>query len=306
MSGVAAPRLHCLLARDTRDAVVLRRGPSKRTAVFHWDRATDTFTLGQWLQGRIYERRCDLSRDGRHWIYFAMNGQWTSESLGSWTAVARCGWLKALSFYPKGDGWEGGGLFLEDGRYWVNDRYFDARKPGSREAPAPAPRRDPKAKPAFQINAECLTPYYNRLIRDGWTTDWRTETLPPPEMPETTTRRKPWWYRDWITGMFPETRLRFERRIPGAGTLVKWAHAGPSRDGHGVYWDAHRIEIAGGEALDLPDAGWADVDGGRVVWASRGKLLAASAPWTDRRGRLLPMELHDFAPYAFEARVAPY
>jgi cytochrome bd-type quinol oxidase subunit 2 len=30
--------------------------------------------VGQWLKGRIYERRSDLSPDGKHLIYFAMNG----------------------------------------------------------------------------------------------------------------------------------------------------------------------------------------------------------------------------------------
>lgn len=55
-----APRLHVLLARSADTAVVFRRGPSKRVATFSWDRATDEVKLGQWLKGRIYERRADL------------------------------------------------------------------------------------------------------------------------------------------------------------------------------------------------------------------------------------------------------
>ena len=82
-------RLHVLLAQDALYGVVIRRGPSKQVCTIGWNRADDTFTLGQWLKGRIYERRCDLSPDGRHMIYFAMNGQWNSEVNGSWTALSR-------------------------------------------------------------------------------------------------------------------------------------------------------------------------------------------------------------------------
>jgi hypothetical protein len=57
-------RLHVLLARDSDNAVIIRRGPSRKTCVIGWERKSDTFRVGQWLHGRIYERRCDLSPDG--------------------------------------------------------------------------------------------------------------------------------------------------------------------------------------------------------------------------------------------------
>lgn len=50
-------RLHVLLARDAPSGLVIRRGASRQVAVIGWDRDTDTFALGQWLRGRIYERR---------------------------------------------------------------------------------------------------------------------------------------------------------------------------------------------------------------------------------------------------------
>ena len=64
-------RLHAILARRGSYAVVFRRGPSDKVAVIGWDRSSDTFTLGQWLRGRIYPLRCDLSPSGKHLIYFA-------------------------------------------------------------------------------------------------------------------------------------------------------------------------------------------------------------------------------------------
>src|SRR5688500_8741161 len=117
-------RLHVLLAREAPVGLVFRRGPSKQVCTFLWDRTTDRFTLGQWLKGRIYERRADLSPDGKHVIYFAMNGKWQSETGGSWTAISRAPWLTAIALFNKGDCWEGGGLFATKNRYWLNDRYF--------------------------------------------------------------------------------------------------------------------------------------------------------------------------------------
>ena len=64
-------RLHAILARRGPNAVVFRRGPSDKVAVIGWNRSNDTFTLGQWLRGRIYPLRCDLSPKGEHLIYFA-------------------------------------------------------------------------------------------------------------------------------------------------------------------------------------------------------------------------------------------
>ena len=77
----------------------------------------------QWLKGRIYERRCDISPDGKHLIYFAMNGRWREEAKGSWTAISRALYLTVLTLLAKGDCWHGGGLFVGNDAYWLNDGY---------------------------------------------------------------------------------------------------------------------------------------------------------------------------------------
>ena len=64
-------KLHAILPRKGNKAVVFRRGPSSCVAVIGWDLAKDTFTIGQWLRGRIYHFRCDLSPDGEYLLYFA-------------------------------------------------------------------------------------------------------------------------------------------------------------------------------------------------------------------------------------------
>lgn len=74
-----AARLHAILARRGSNAVVFRRGPSNKVAVVGWNRSNDTFTLGQWLHGRIYPLRCDLSPKGEYLIYFAAKCSKTSQ-----------------------------------------------------------------------------------------------------------------------------------------------------------------------------------------------------------------------------------
>lgn len=66
-------RLHVILAREAPTALIFRRGPSGKVASIGWNLEKDTFSLGQWLSGRIYEYRCDLSPNGKYLIYFAAN-----------------------------------------------------------------------------------------------------------------------------------------------------------------------------------------------------------------------------------------
>src|SRR5258706_7548419 len=113
-------RLHVLLASKAPLGLVFRRGPANAVCTGGWNRARDEFQLGQWLRGRIYERRSDLSPDGRHLIYFAMNGRWSSETRGSWTAISRPPWLKAIALFGKGDCWNCGGVFTSPTRYLLH------------------------------------------------------------------------------------------------------------------------------------------------------------------------------------------
>jgi hypothetical protein len=116
-------RLHVILAREAPLAVVIRRGPAKQVCTFLWNRRTDEFTLGQWLRGRIYEDRCDLSPDGRYFIYFAFDGRPHREHGPCWTAVSRTPWLKAIALYAKGSTWGGGGCFTGPRTYWLDSEH---------------------------------------------------------------------------------------------------------------------------------------------------------------------------------------
>ena len=272
-------RLHAVFAANKPTAVVFRRGPSNQVCTLLWNRKDDTFTLGQWLKGRIYERRADLSPDGKYMIYFAMNGKWDSETKGSWTAVSKAPWLKALVLYGKGDCWEGGGLFLSKNTYWLNDRYFISKKTLLQSSEV---NRDDSYIPEGRFGAEDTGVYYHRLIRDGWTlTDhlekakWNSATL-------------------------------FEKKLAKGWLLRKIAHEQVgSPPGKGCYWDEHElINEKTCDQIAYSDWEWAELDQRCIVFASKGCIYRARIKAETGIGE--PKLLYDFNPLEFEGIEAPY
>ncbi len=269
-------RVHILVAKDSDNAVVIRRGPSKQTCIIGWDRRKNSFKVAQWLKGRIYERRCDISPCGKHWIYFAMNGKWDSETKGSWTAVARAPWLKAIGLFPKGDCWNGGGLFLDDQPYWLNDGYGHEVMQNSSEVVI-----NPNYSPPYQYGGECLHVYYNKLQRDGWT----------------------------LIEDLAKAKLRhdviFEKVLPKQWKLLKVCHSEiDSPKGKGVYWDEHLLQKGESEIISFPDWEWADWVDDSIYYASKGALYRLNIKSSNKFND--PKLIHDFNDYKFEELQAPY
>ncbi|MGH8082188.1 MAG: hypothetical protein ACREP7_16560 [Lysobacter sp.] len=277
IGGAQIPaRVHIVLARAAPTAVVIRRGPSKQVCVLGWNRRTDRVQVGQWLKGHIYERRCDLTPDGRHFIYFAKNARWSSPSRGSWTAISRAPYLKALTFLPKGDCYEGGGLFRDDREYWLNDRYNLHRIAHDDSGL----RRTMQAPSHESHGTECTGIYYIRLQRDGWAMK----------------------HTDASSGAALST---FEKQLHGHWVLRKIAYAGSvQRQGRGHYYDEHALWNRRTDRLiALPDWEWAEVDGERLVWVEQGRLMAGRV---DADGIVERKEIYDFNPLTWASIEAPY
>lgn len=269
-------RLHVLLAKNPLTGLVIRRGPSKRVATILWNRERDEFQLGQWLKGVIYERRSDLSPDGKLFLYFAMNGKWQSEARGSWTAISRAPYLKALTMLSKGDCWNGGGLWTGKATYFLNDGY------GHRALwDRSGARRDRAYIPPVRFGGECPGVYYPRLLRDGWT------------LVES---------RKFKSSTFEDI---FDKPLGKGWVLRKIAHTGGRKaPGQGCYWDEHQlIHLATQAVVACPTWEWADLDGRRLVWAARGKLHGGVV---GHDGLVDEKEIYDFNEMKFEAIKAPY
>jgi hypothetical protein len=111
------PRLFVIMAKLAPVAVVVRRGPASWAQLTLWDTRTDAFTPGAWFAGRIFAEKCDLSPDGALLVYAAYQGRRASTSYtDSWTAISRPPWLHALTLWPMGTTYGGGGRFVGDRR----------------------------------------------------------------------------------------------------------------------------------------------------------------------------------------------
>lgn len=125
MTTAPTTHLFVYLRPGASTAVVLRQGPSKVYCSIGWNLAKDKFTVGQWVKHKIYPERCDISRDGKMWMYFALNGDWKGETAGSWTGLAKVPYMKCVKMWPQGDTWGGGGKLEDD--YTVSHALRDDR-----------------------------------------------------------------------------------------------------------------------------------------------------------------------------------
>jgi hypothetical protein len=119
MTTAPTLRLHLVHAREASKTVILRQGPHKTYRMILWDRDGDTFHDGQWLKQKVYVGNCDLSPDGKHFLYFTLDGQWGLPTKGSYTVISKPPFFSALRLYPEGDNYGGGGYFIDSERVYV-------------------------------------------------------------------------------------------------------------------------------------------------------------------------------------------
>ena len=224
----------------------------------------------------MYERRSDLSPDGKYLIYFAMNGRWQSEAKGSWTAISKAPYLKAIAMFPKGDCWNGGGLFTDKAIYWLNDGCGHSEMRNTHEL-----SRNLKFQPSVSFGGECPGVYYPRLMRDGW---------------EYIERRSVAKWQDIDV---------FEKPLRDGWFLRKFAHGEVGAPpGKGCYWDEHELfRPLSDKLIKCPAWEWADTDRNRLVWSAGGKLYAGRLR---SKGIVDERELFNFNDMVFERVEAPY
>jgi hypothetical protein len=278
------PRLHVLLAANAPAGIVIRRGPSKQFCTLLWDRKNDIFTLGQWLKGRIYEHRCDLSPDGKHFLYFAMNARRSRKGPMCWTAISRTPYLRAIALYGDEETWFGGGAFLDNKTYFVNGGVFFKTLRESKEVVMK--KADPKAQaiPIEKAMAQSKYPmtgdlgvYCHRLERSGWSL---------------------------ATGHIND-HFVFEKPLGRNWLLKSLIHQGSSgKTGKPSTWNEYYlIHLPTQTVQHFPDWEWAEVDGARLVWAAKGQIWAGRLNENGLTGEKM---LHDFNDMYFEAIQAPY
>lgn len=282
-------RLFAIIARDARRAVVFRRGPTRKTRLFVWNLRDDTLEGGQWFFGRIYERRCDLSPDGELLSYFAAK---FVKPYGTWTAISRPPYFTALSFWPKGNSWGGGGLFEDARTFLLNHGAGEREIVALQGTPA---ANGLKVKPFGQYpgGGEDYPIYAERLTRDGWSVALRTEA-----------KEQRFDAPVWVVFDPPYVR---SLKLTGGGKqrplfLRVLTHGYHEKGGRSWVETADVLDHEGNTVRDFGRIDWVDADhNGDILLAREGRLERL------RRGDIkagtpkLVADLHDMAFKPMEA-----
>jgi hypothetical protein len=280
--GPVPARLFMIFARRSPAAVIFRRGPSKWVQLIKWNTATDVFEPGQWFNGRIYERRSDLSPDGSLLIYFAQKisaqSEKDTEYTYAWTAISKPPFLTALALWPKGDCWHGGGLFKSERVVLLNHKPAVAT-PHKEHKPhglrvIPNPKAQGEDDPIFS----------QRLERDGWQLKnaWRVENRGYPKLFHT---------------VQPEIR---EKVGPDGTHAIRFTRSIEHLDYSEEFAVRHLKKFF---MTEIDRASWADWDQqGRLVFARDGKIFAASI---GDKGNLVEDLLVDLNPAKPEPHAPP-
>ncbi len=268
------PRLYVYLAAEAPVAVVLRRGPSAWARLSIWRTDTDDVHHGQWLAGRVYERRCDLSPDGSLFAYFVMKpGGGLDTTSDSWIALSRPPWFTALALWEVGGTYCSGSFFSGALGAWISGM---THKPDLGMLPAWMQITPSTDIPYLDHTPEWTdrTMHISRLLRGAWTTS-------DPTM------------LDAI----------WERARPGGGaTLI----AAPSRSASfqtygGRSVDEYALRTNRGDLIPLGEATWAD-------WDHRGRLVVArggALSEVDHLGGAVSGVIADFNDQVPEATPSP-
>jgi hypothetical protein len=252
-----------------------------------WNTSDDTFQYGQWLKGRIYERRCDLSPSGQLLLYFAANYR---EPYRSWSALSRPPFLTALVFWPKGDGWGGGGQLLSENQIALNHRDGEMNLAEGCSLPKWLTVTQFGRHPG---RGEDDPVWPERLKRDGW------KLVSYPSSTKNDYRAKVWIeFESPIKWRKPNPKWPKRYALEMAVTGLK------ERDG-AWYLTEHSITREGKQDR-IGRSDWAD-------WSHSGDLLFAMDGCLYRvpckRGVLAPLEdaakVADFSELKFENREAP-
>ncbi len=279
-------RLFAFVARKAPVGAVLRRGPSNQVLLSKWDLKNDHFEDGQWLKGRIYERRCDLAPAGDHFIYFAANHK---PPFGTWTAISTLPWLTAHALWAQGDTWGGGGLFALSQCIALSTFPPDG-KPTVGKLPRPWSKLIPVSdygKFDKPLSMEAI-----RLMRDGWVREQQTKWV----------MNHAWWHDKTEPFRVNVEQPEIWAKTSPAGTVLRFVEAEVGeRDGR---WHVcqGRLTFANDTERDLGEIDWADFDhNGDVLYAFDGALYRRG-----KNGRDDSKLVRDFNNLEFRERVAPY
>ena len=270
MSSTPPARIFFIVARKRNKAVVLRRGPAQWTQMICWDLENDALEYGQWLKKKVRPERCDLSPEGRCFIYLIDN----FERGASRTVLCKPPYWTALTAWEHSDPLfgSGGGLWVEEHSVALN-----WHQPLNAHEAWPAP---PELKTSYfrppgeyslwkgQINP--LLDY--RMERDGWKRISDTAFVEQETTLSTRRMVSEFWQAHDPESSTPIEPQLWEKSITRQASLclLSFYHSEHRKTFRKFYL------VKGDARTELEDVEWADTDHrGRILAAMNGRLYAS-------------------------------
>lgn len=213
-----------------------------------WRTDTDVIEHGQWLKGRVYERRSDVSADGTLFCAFVrQSGMHPEKRADTWIALSRPPFFSALAVWLVGGTYHTGGFFPDRSSVWLG--FSDQTTPDVGTVPSWLRFAAPRAIPYIDGTPEWpdRTVHFNRLLRGGWTLEERAQ-------------------HDAL----------WKRPHPQAGAVLQMlqSYEGPRKFGGPYSVDYSLWDETAGRERRIGEAAWADFDHrGRLIVARDGRLL---------------------------------
>ncbi len=270
------PKICGFTARSANTMVLLYQRRRRETFVLRYTYADKTggarnkLTVGSRFTGRFYPSRCDLSPDGKHFVYFVMGGGQARypERHYCWTAMCRPPHLKASFLLPHDDTWGGGGVFINNQTVVVEGGMYDGAK---------------KLEKLHLSNVDGV----NVLVESGY-----VPLTPPPKLPKLVDSG--WRCSNPLTRMVSDTV--WTKSVKRAKLLVRERQAKQS-PGDYDRWEyvlrgRSRKEVFLSELM--AEATWADFDRqGRLVLGIGHTLQIFNAPregMAEKPSRIIDLE----------------
>lgn len=249
---------------------MFRRGPSGWSHVGCWHIVDKRYEPGDWLKGRIFPRRCDLSPDGRWLCCFIHKANATWEHGETYVAVSRLPRLAAVHAFGTCGTWTRGYHFT------------DGTAAGGRR---------PAVEPANLIRRPATC---SRTRRSSFAVErrrgWR-------ELPDCAPR-------DPADAWDQRRNARLQKRQPGGERILhieSLGHPGGELDGSQTV-DGLRVSYAmeyHGDIQALDGLQWADWDRtGRLLVATRSGAIQIRDPDADGDATVFEEDLSRLSPGA--------
>jgi len=234
-----APRVFVLIPMESSHAIVIARFNSKKVAVFQWDMLSNKISLSQWLKGRIYEYRSDISPDGKHFIYSA------NQKGEGYTVISKAPWIKAIAFWYN-IGCLGGGMFFDNKRYFIHLASFPSLR-----------------KNEFQDKS---------LIRINGTTNFRKNSIWEKRYKQNLYTH--YQIRMIMHGWKIKDEDTFSKEIDANLSIEKLYHLnGSNQKGKGTYWESHKI-IFKNKVEEKLDWDWCEYRYNKIFYSQNGCLYS--------------------------------